>query len=270
MEKEIKEKKSKVPVIITIIVCVLFAIIGYFGGDFIASKVSSLEKKSDVKSSDKDETETIKEEKIDINSSLVQNLYNIFKYDACYKDVDSLNNNNLVKLRIAYNNIPKSSVFTIECSKIGTIDGAYCGASMTDLMTDAYSVNDTQKFNEYEMQNHTYAVKADVIENKVYELFGNDYKFKNESFGILDYSADASCHVMNYNSTNNIYAEYNGECGGSCPVFEQKLLSATKKGDKLYIVTNVSEPDQKPTEITYEFEKDKENDNYVFIKATGK
>lgn len=266
MENKIQEKKGHgALILIIILIILLIATVGYIVYDKVIEKPDT-DVTQNVNISEKKE----KEEEVDINSSLVQYLFNIFKIDSCYKnDIEAMNTNNLVKLRTAYENISKTNFSSIECSKIGSINGdPYCGV-MSEEMSDAYSKNDTVKFKEYEMQNMTRAVDAKILENKVYELFGSDYKFKNETFGIGN-TVDPICNVMSYNSANNIYAEYNGECGGTCAAIEQKLISATKNGEKLTITTTTAPfgTNDFKSKVIYEFKKDKINSNYVFAKVT--
>lgn len=267
MEKEIREKKNHGSIIvIVILIILLLATIGYIVYDKVLVKTDS--DKTDVV----ENTDKVTKEDIDINSSLVQNLYNIFKLDSCYKTsgtdgVESINSDNRIKLRIAYDNISKSSISSIECSKLGNVDNAYCG-QMTSDMAAAYGENNMTKFKEYEKQNFTDSVNSDIVKNKYIELFGTDSEFKNESFG-TGVSAEASCYFMNYDSNNNLYAQYNCEGGGTCVTPEQNIVSATKDGDKLFIVTNTKYPDETAKKVSYEFKKDKENSNYVFVKITA-
>ena len=268
-EKEIGKKNNSrglvlIVVVLIIIVIVMGAYIAYDKGlIFTSNKIKESENNL------KEENTNDKEETIDIDDDLVQNLYSIFRFDkSCYMSTEGLNNNNLIKLRIAYDNISKQNIDYIECSKLELSDSAYCGESMTGLMIDAYNKNDLVKFKEYEKQNYTEFISSKLIEVKVHELFGSDDKIKHESFGI-DHVVEPNCNLMKYDSTNDIYARFSCEGGGTCGDSSQELVSAYKKNDELYIITNIIDPNNgNKTKVTYTFKKDKKNSKYVFKKVS--
>lgn len=259
--EEKKNKNTKFIVTIVVLIILLLGLASYIVYDKVLYKYFNTSIEENKINSDNDQ-----EENLDINNDLVQNLYSIFRLDrSCYMNVDNLNNNNLVKLRIAYDNIAKKNFDSIECSKLELSDSSYCG-DMTGLMIESYGAGDMEKFREYEKQNYTESISAKLIEAKVHELFGSDFKVNHESFGI-GHIVEPTCYLMKYDDTNKIYAKFNCEGGGTCAFYAQNLISSYKKGDKLYIITNLISPDEKQTKVTYIFKKDKENSNYVFEKA---
>lgn len=203
------------------------------------------------------EESEIQEQTVDINSELVQNLYNIFRMDkGCYMTVDGLNNDNLVKLRIAYDNISKQNIGMVECSKLdlSTNRNEYCGSDYK---------------NTTGVGSYTRSVNEDVIEAKVHELFGSDYKVSHASFDTAGHTVQpSSSNYMKYDAANHLYASFNAQGGGTCGgASSQTITSATKKKDELYIVTTFKNIRGNQSKISYTFKKDSVNENYVFVKA---
>lgn len=267
-EKERKVKKNTgLKVTIVVLAILVIALGGFIAYDKFIAKDSIKTEESKKEGNNEDTEEKEKSETVDINSTLVQNLYGIFRLDkSCYINIDNLNNNNLVKLRLAYENISKQNIESIECSKLELSDSAYCG-SMNGLMIEAHGAGNMTKFREYEKQNYTDSISANLIEAKVHELFGNDYEVKHESFG-TGHVIEATCYFMKYDTNNSLYAQFNCEGGGTCALYHQELVSASKKGDKLYIVTTLKDPEgNNPKTVTYTFKTDKLNNNYAFEKV---
>ena len=218
------------------------------------------------------EVNTKKEEnkELDINSDLVQNLFNTFKFgNTCSRlNIDDFNNNNLFKLRMAYDNIAEYAKTYVNCSELELKDdNSYCGShnSETPEAEDALVKGDEKKFLEIIKQGSTETIDSKILEAKVHELFGSDYEYKPESFG-MGISIEPSCFKMKYVKEKNLYVYYKCEGGGTCATGEQKLVSATKKGDKLNLTTEYKDPDKDVTTIKYVFKKDKIFGNYVFEK----
>ncbi len=264
--RKMEEKRNANKGLIFIIVILLIGLLGTTGF-IIYDKFITKEEVKDEKMKEENEEKVEKEESeiVDINSDLVQNLYSIFRFDrSCYMTADDLNNNNLVKLRLAYENIAKLDMEPIECSKLELSDLGYCGIEMNYLMEEAYMANDMVKFKEYEQLNYTDSLRETLMTAKVHELFGSDTIVKHESFG-TGHIVDANCNFMKYDATNHLYAQFSCEGGGICSGRSQELISASKEKDKLYIVTKLSYPsDNTTTTVTYTFKTDSINNNYVF------
>lgn len=264
MEKNKENKSTSKTVAIIILAVLLFGSIGYIG--YIShSKIT-------LKEDNKNIRENVKQEELDINNDLIQRLFSIFRIDqTCYMSVDNLNNNNLVKLRLAYNNLGESDFSSISCSKVGIEIGqsSYCGARYMDSeMSNAYGSGDMNKFKEALKNNSTKSIDANILRRKVRELFGSDFKVKDEDFG-TGHVVEPSCYLMHYDKEKDLYAEYSCEGGGTCGGgIKQTVKKAIKTGDKLEIVTDLfNEGDNKSTIVTYYFKFDKENYNYVFDKV---
>lgn len=264
MEKNKENKSTGKTVAIIVLAVLLLGAASYIGYDkfFVSKNNEKVESKQNKK---------LNKEELDINSDLVQRLFNIFRLDqACYMTVDNLNNNNLVKLRLAYNNLSRYNFSEILCSEVGAnevVEGSYCG-EMNDEMSSAYGSGDMNKFNEATKSNYTTSLDANILRRKVKELFGSDIKVKDEDFG-LNHNAEPFCHLMHYDKEKDLYAKYACEGGGSCgPGPKQTVKKAIKTGEKIEIVTDLfNEGDNKTTTVTYYFKFDKENYNYVFDKV---
>lgn len=273
LDENIKTEKKKSPVGLIILVVVLM--IGCLvGGYFIneAGVFTSSNDKEEKEEKKDEENKNEKEEKLDIDNPLVINLFNIFRFDkSCWMNSDALGNDNKVKLRLAYDNTNIREY--VECSKLGARinNMQYCGdVNFSDAdFNDAY-MNDQNRFNKLiEERSFAKSIKQSDLKAKVIELFGSDYDYKDEDFGI-GHTVDTRCAIMHYVESEKVYAEYNGQCGGTCgPLGSQEILKAYKLGEKLYIETKITYDDDqiKDYEVIYEFKKDKENGNYVFSSS---
>lgn len=258
MEKT-KNNKGLVVVIITLMVIILGLIfyICYDKGLILNNK-----KSTQIKAISKN-----KEEEVDINSALVKQLSRTFKIDGIVITIDGLNNNNLTKLRIAYDNIFESRKTDISCKNMTSdTDESYCG-QMTEEMSNNYT-NGTNSaaFKKSEENNYTTGVSQEDMEDELKWLFGSDFKIKHESFG-LGFDINPSCYYAKYDANKKVYAQYYCEGGGSGPAVSQEVTSATKKGNILKINADIITDENNSYSITYEFKKDKINENYVFVKV---
>lgn len=262
MEKT-KNNKGLVVVIITLMVIIL-GLIFYISYDkgLILNNKKSTEIKAINSNMDK------KEENVDINSSLIKHLLKTFEIDETVVTVDGLNNSNLTKLRIAYANISNSkSIKSIKCSDVmSDDDSSYCGImneEMSKIYNSTASTN-SPEFKAAEANNLTSGVSQEDMEEELKWLFGSDFKIKHESFG-LNMGVEPTCSYAKYVADKKVYANYYGECGGTSLEPTTKVISATKKGNILKI--NVDIILENTHSVTYEFKKDKINENYVFVKV---
>ena len=266
--EEVKKKSGSIVVIIILLLLVL-VLVGYIVYDKMVVKENATEIKEETKA---------EIEELNIDDDLVVKLFNIFRMDkSCYLSVDGLNNDNLTRLRIAYDNCPISSFGHGECKDFEKDKNGFCG-KMNELMLKAYNEKDQAKFDEYEKANWTETLDAKILEAKYHELFGSGAPFKNESFGI-GATAEPTCYFMKYNETINKYGEFLCEGGVSCLNKSQTITKATKQNDTLTITTELKledrvmlennvELDNTPMIITYEFQKDEKLESYAFVKAT--
>ena len=270
---EIEEPKKKGKLVPILIVILFFACCGM--GTFIyLNRDKLLEKPEDVVEEKEENNDEVKEEReeLSIQDDVVVKLYNIFKYDnRCYITTEGLNHDNKTKLRIAYENVGSGSFEKIQCDKVETRIGkiSHCGEGIPNESVEAYASGDMQKFDEYIKQVSTDSIKASILKSKVLELFGKDYNYKNEDFG-LDAGVEPVCLIAHYDQNHDLYAKYTCEGGGTCGGFQQELKSAYKEGNGLWIQTHLKEHkangEIKEVELIYQFQK--ENENYVFVSAT--
>lgn len=193
-EKVVKNSSKGYVVVIVILLLINIAMVLYMIYDkgliFSKDKV------------DNQKTEEIienKQEDIDINSALVQNLLNTFSFEKSYwMTVDDLNNSNLAKLRLAYDNMPKKNFEIISCSKFQLpVDHGTCGRATSEMENVIYN-GDMVKFRDLERRNITTSISSKLIELKLHELFGSDYKVNHESFGLGTDDCDPLYYFMKY------------------------------------------------------------------------
>lgn len=264
--------------LVVVIVLLLLIVLGLGGFIFVNKDKLFNSNKTNDSGNDKEEPEVVEKVELDANDSTVTKLFNIFRIDgdsgACWKktDIEVINNENYAKLRVAYDQLG-SAKFDISCSKVGGIlggIGAYCGNAFgtnDSEINEAYAAQDTERFKELvESRISTKAIYQKDLKAKVLELFGKDYNYKDEDFGI-GVNVKPSCGVMHYVESEGVYASYSGQCGGTCAMGEQKITKAYKEGDKLFIESAYS--DQNPTNynVNYEFKREKSTGNYIFVKV---
>lgn len=233
-----------------VVIIILVAYICYDKGIILNDNQPTPTPVADKKQKEKEEQKEAQEKTLDIQSNIVQNLYAIFRFDqACYMTVDGLNHSNLVRLRIAYDNISKQNIKTIACTQLAAQKSPYeeCGGGQGG---------------------YTSYVTADIVEAKVHELFGSDYQVNHESFGTVGHTVQPQGIYMRYEAASKLYAEFTDPAGGTCGgESSQKIVSASTKGDELYLVTTLNHPRDGQHQLTYTFRKDKTNGNYVFVKV---
>lgn len=256
-----KCKKKKKNVLLYIIIFVLVICLGvtstmlFLKKDVIVNKTSS--DKNNVNTSKESygtpipgpkSEDTDEEINLGVDSDLANILFDTFKLEGrIYLTVDGLNNDNKVKLRLAYEMIPENKIGTISCDDASIESGRMCGDN------DGYGTSGTS---------FTKKVSDSDISRYVRLLFGSDVKFNNETFGI-GLSTGPKGPIMYYdsNSKNYYYSGYNG--GGTRMGSSQSLESATKKGDTITLKTKLTIGDS-TSDVIYTFKKDKVNYNYVF------
>lgn len=277
MEEE-KKKSGKgglvVIIIILLLLCCAMGALLFLNKDVLLEKYFNKTETTEEENTDNKESEEKEEiEEIDIKSAIVINLFNTFRMDkACWMTPDGLNKDNKVKLRLAYESVI-DNYDMIPCSKVGgTISGSYCGGDFwgDKEISNAYLDSDKTRFTQLiEERVQTRSIKQEVLKAKVLELFGNNYDYKDEDFG-TGHEVEARCHLMHYVPSEGVYAAYGCEGGGTCSGKEQEVTKAYKQGENLYIETNYKtyENEAKTEKVTYEFQKDKVNSNYAFVKVT--
>ena len=128
MKEESDSSQSKGLIIALVIsIIILLSLVGYIFYDKVIIRNQNFKQENKIEDiSDYSKNE---EQIVDIHDDLIQNLYS----------------SNLIKLRIAYENISKQNITSVECSKLELSESAYCG-SMNGLMREAYNNGDLKKF----------------------------------------------------------------------------------------------------------------------------
>ena len=277
--KEEKKKKIKPWMIFCIIMgLIVLAFVGYVACDNYIKEHEEDEYEEETTPSEdatKQQKNVFKND-TGLDDDSIKDLFTIFRTDN-HIEFNGYTSNK-AKLRLAYENIPESSYSTIACSKVGGYlntgaYGAYCngGADGEDYQ-DALAQGDKEKQKELiEQRATTKSISSTIMKAKVEELFGSDYPYQPEDFGI-GLTIEPECQLMHYDQTNDVYAFYSQACGGTTDRYSERLLSAEINGDHLYLKSKVLkteiESDTIDTIKTYEFKKDAKNGNYVFVQVT--
>lgn len=287
----IEEKKNNPkPLIITIILLatLVLGLVGYIAYDKLY-----LEKKADkeISTSSLDEEKSSVKEELSLNDATVQKLFSIFSLNnGTY--MTGLNDDNRVKLRIAYENIAETDFSEISCAIVGglVIDTdsnssnpvkdyrGICGSESAREGSEEYQKEYANAFSNnnlaelkriVEKYYSTKSVASKIMKEKIEELFGSDYLYHPEDFGTWR-DVEPNCFFMHYDEKNEVYAYYTAPCGGTGERYSEELVSAYKEGKKLYIEGKVSRTmvDSEIQKTIYQFQKDTKNGNYVFVKLT--
>lgn len=258
------EKKNNVVVIFLIVVIVLLLsyIVGYTSFFKVTNKnetVTSDKKKVD---SDSKNTSTTKEETLDINSSLVQGLYNkvVLTGDTFYKYWFYNNSNNYQvssadessKLSLVYHNLKKSDFTPIQ--------------NATGIQK-----NITLNNNNYTLQegSSTGFIPYERVEQTYKELFGSsDTLNKSEPMRVGPYVTE----YYVYDASVNGYVDYLTVGGGATGSFYHgEVTKAVRTGDTIVITekADFSENDDGAGKITstenYEYTFKLSGDTYSFV-----
>lgn len=258
------EKKNNgiVIALIVVIVLLLSYIVGYTSFFKVTNKngtVTSDKKKVDTGSKD---TTTTKDETLDINSSLVQGLYNkvVLTGDTFYKYWFYNNSNNYQvsnasessKLALVYHNLKKSDFSIIQ-------DATNVKKNITlDNSNYTLQENSSTGFIPYERVEQTYK-----------ELFGSsDTLNKSEPMRVGPYVTE----YYVYDESVNGYVDYLTVGGGATGSFYHgEVTKAVRTGDTIVITekADFSENDDGAGKITstenYEYTFKLSGDTYSFV-----
>ena len=225
-----EKKKNGIVIALIVVIVLLLSYIGYISFFKVTNKnetVTSDKKKVDTGSKD---TTTTKDETLDINSSLVQGLYNkvvltgvsYYKYwfynNSDNYQVSSASESS--KMALVYHNLKKSDFTTIQNTT---------GIQKTITLNDNnYTLQESSStgFIPYERVEHTYK-----------ELFGSsDTLNKSEPMRVGPYIIE----YYIYDSTVNGYVDYLTVGGGATGSFYHgEVIDAKKTGDTIVITEKV-------------------------------
>ena len=253
---------KKSVIINCLLVIVVLGLVGYI---LIDKKIINLS--GNVNQKVEEPKEEIKEEQeeksLDINDSLVEKYFNMYKYfqEECV-DEELLNDETEARLHLVLNEIPSSYYENISCDELNNLtidDTYYCSSMMVEDFT-----NDLEKL-KFE---NTSIIAENIILNKYQEIFGKDSKYQKEDIKTFG-------GMYHYDSKNKGYAYYRINAGGSCIEPNITLESATLKDDnlKLIILKDYNEEDEsleyQDKKLTINLKYEKDTGNYIFDNITS-
>lgn len=273
--ENLEKANKKTNPVISILVGIVFVVIGFVIGYGISSylfedenvdegnKTEEKENDKEKEESDKDNDEKTELEKLDVNSAVVKELFEIFKEDNCLeKDIfNDLNTSVDARMYLAYRELSSSDFKEMKCGSLNDsyVNGNYC--AVNDEAYKYYGSNES-KFQAAIANEKTKVVSASVLEAKYKEIFGQDASYKNVTFKLLEGP------IAYYDSKNNVYAYFSCECGGDCGTrYIHKLDTIEQSGTTLKLNTTLTVDGSKKT-VVYTFKFEKTTGNYVFVSRT--
>ena len=281
--------KKPISTVVFVILIIIFFVIGIFLGRTVFGGESKDKKENtgnqtntettNTETTNTENTETNTEISnndiiaMDINDTVVQQLFNTFRYDneKCFLIGEKLNTSNLARLRITYDTIGQNAISQVSCSnydglhKIDDYLMGYCGKEMNDSMSKYYGENNMTEFEKAAKQNVTNRIDENDFKNHYMELFSSSYQYQPESFG-WGSDFEPGCQIMKYYENSKDFIAYGGQCGGTCGYGEQNIKNAYKQGNILTIESELQGENDTLINVKYEFIQ--ENGNYKFLKVT--
>ncbi len=243
MEEEKKKKEmSNMTKVIAIILFIVFFVLGFFLGRNLFNDNDKKEEKEEKKEEVKVNSELyyLNDGEIDLNNEELKEYLSLFKSNEAMEYYYSIINEtskeksetiHQAKISLALAKT-EYEADKISCSDINVdaetiMDMYYCGY-MSDEMTKYYGEN-IYKFHEAEKNNVTLYKKGEKVEENYKLLFGEDGDFYHESAGLMYFK-------LAYSPKNNVYAEYQCQCGGTEPPLKETPIKAYKENNKLILV----------------------------------
>ena len=259
MEKE--KKNNGVVIFLIVVVVILLGYIGYISFGKVTNKNETVSSDKERVDSGSKNTST-KEETLDVNSSLVQDLYNkvVLTGDSYYKYWFYNNSDNYQvssasessKMALVYHNLKKSDFTTIQ-------------------NTTGINKNITLNNNNYTLQesSSTGFIPYERVEHTYKELFGSsDTLNKSEPMRV----GALITEYYIYDASVNGYVDYLTVGGGATGSFYHgEVINAKKTGDTIVITEKVdfSENDDGTGKITsttnYQYTFKLSGDTYSFV-----
>lgn len=256
-----EKKNNGVVIFLIVVVVILLGYIGYMSFGKVTSKNETVSSDKERVDSGSKNTST-KEETLDVNSSLVQDLYNkvVLTGDSYYKYWFYNNSDNYQvssasessKMALVYHNLKKSDFTTIQ-------------------NTTGINKNITLNNNNYTLQesSSTGFIPYERVEHTYKELFGSsDTLNKSEPMRVGPYIIE----YYIYDSTVNGYVDYLTVGGGTTGSFYHgEVINAKKTGDTIVITEKVdfSDNDDGTGKITsttnYQYTFKLSGDTYSFV-----
>jgi len=273
MEKEESSKGGSVG-FSSIILGIIFLILGFLVGFVIAPYLTGESKSENEtveneKENNEDDSKDEDIPKLDINSFVVKELFEVFKEDNCLESdiFQNLNDDVSAKMYLAYSELDETDFTEMRC---GSLDDSYVNGNYCAMNSEAmqYYGSDESKYESAIINEKTKVVSAVTLERKYKEIFGQNANYNNATFDLLEGP------IAYYDKVNNVYAYFSCECGGECGSNHNHVLnSVSQDGTKLTLNTtlSISSYDGNVTKnVVYTFEYEKSTGNYIFVSRVEK
>ena len=208
--------------------------------------------------------------KLDISDENVSRLFRIFVEDTPLKVEygEKLNNNVESRLYYSYLTLKDKSFKEVKCKDAGLVilydkdNNIKSLCSMNTTFPD-----EIDKMEQEIRESSTYGVDVETLKKKYKDLFGN-VKFEIKDFYYMP------GQIMHYDSRTDMYLMYYSESETKNVEIDGLFKKATLRGRTLELTITYHEiqfdGETEVYDVVYKFEKDKKNDNYVFISRTEK
>jgi len=282
------QNKSSNVWIIVLLILVIIGLVGYIVySNFIKENVDNKNNKTENQTetnnnignqSNQEELSNNsdnKQENLDINSSLVKNLYMLVENDKnCFSiaaakefDIDASNIIYETKFMMAYSIMSDSDKSSLNCndySPITFFEKSELESEAVVSCGDNYYDKNTNKFVNYDNNiAYTMMLPEKNISYRMNQIFGeNTYirkDFMNVGLGtIYKYVSDAKGYV-----------ELHLPMGGTCDAHTNNLISATKVNNKIILVDQKTfdtyNPALEKVSYNYEYTFESNNDNNYYL-----
>ena len=268
--EEKKTKSTGKTIAIILLSILLLGAVGFIGYDKFIEKEDTTTEATKVNSTTK-----IPDGDVSLDNKVIKKLYDFidFKGDVAYYSAIKNINDDSSKLYTAYSYIANHEKNTKNCSEVNnlTYKNYYCGDMVNSITAQEYTdangeFNTTSsKFLEYVKNQTTSSVSDELMDEKMKELYGENYKYTKQDF-YMGYG----CVLIHYDSKDKEYIKYSrNECGGTSGYLDNTLKSAKKSGNKIVLTVQYIEEaeDSVTTTSTYEFELEEKTNNYIFVKS---
>lgn len=242
------EKKSNKGLAIFLIIFILIslALSGYIVYDKYFNNAN--EEKKTEKKEIKEEVQ--KEEKLNLNSSTIQKLYNSIKSNSSFDQELIEQAMNKEKVLVSDLSPEILNFYGYRNLYIHQIKQDLCRNYPNVILSSYNCGNDT----EYESINSANTFKEEDLKNSVENLFGTGKYQQTESFEI-NY---AEYFVYDKDSQKYVYATIEG--GGTSQELEKELIDLKQSADTLSLIEKISFEGKEMAQISYDYKQD--NDNY--------
>lgn len=251
------EENNKRNIVLIIIIAIILIFIG-----LLSYKVFVLDKKNENK-----ENKVVNENKLKLDSEIVQKYYNYISSDGSTKDIPYTINENLDyilnnKNMFAYSkiigiknlNTKACSAYINHINSISNDKSYVCFNPIVGIEGCDSSTNNNPS-------TQVYVISSDEIRAAVNILFGD------ESYVAGSFSLGGGV-IFSYNAETDEYILLN-TCAepSTTKIYEAKVYDAEKENNNLYIYENVKYDGKELMNIKHIFEKNVDSDDYHYVKS---